>query len=561
MRAQLERQLAIARRRCSVNLLLSQSATVGLAAGGLAVMAVLIDRLLAVPVLSATSVWVLAVAAVAATAGLWAVRRPNPMATAVLIDQRMGTQERFSTAWALARQDEPFARAACQEAHRAVEHIDVRKGFPVRPPRRWLATLATWGLFAGLVVLLPAMDLLAGEDDRRQARLQQEQKQLARRQVEQTAKVVRSAVERIDAPELTQELDQLAKTTDLDKPRAIRRQAIRKLGDLSEKVDRLRRQRGGGVNDAVRRMLKQLRGTRDGLSRELNRALSKSEFGRAARMLDKLRKDLAEGKLSAEQADKLRKQLSDLSGQLQEIADQKRALEDQLRREGLDPKLASQNEQDMRQALQDKGWSDEQIQELMDKLQDMKCAASRLGELGEAMAQAGGEGMSPSELADVMEQLGDMELAQQQLEDMEGLLAELDAARTRLGQCQGGLADTGRDGPWQEGVGDDRPGVGSGGPGLGEGFRQEQADENYTLDKERVKNRGGKGPVIASWAFRGGPQEKGQARKEVTEAVRTARDEAAEAIETQRIPRKYETSLKRYFGDVEKTVAEPNAAP
>jgi hypothetical protein len=160
-----------------------------------------------------------------------------------------------------------------------------------------------------------------------------------------------------------------------------------------------------------------------------------------------------------------------------------------------------------------------------------------------------------------MEQLGDMELAQQQLEDMEGLLAELDAARARLGQCQGGLADSGRDGPWQEGVGDDRPGVGSGGPGLGEGFRQEQADENYTLDEERVKNRGGKGPVIASWAFRGGPQEKGQARKDVTEAVRSARDEAAEAIETQRIPRKYETSLKRYFGDVEKTVAEPDAAP
>ena len=63
----------------------------------------------------------------------------------------------------------------------------------------------------------------------------------------------------------------------------------------------------------------------------------------------------------------------------------------------------------------------------------------------------------------------------------------------------------------------------------------------------KVMNKVGEGPVIASWYFKG-TQVKGEARREFSEVVQAGRDAAAEAINENEIPRKYQEAVKNYFG-------------
>jgi len=67
-----------------------------------------------------------------------------------------------------------------------------------------------------------------------------------------------------------------------------------------------------------------------------------------------------------------------------------------------------------------------------------------------------------------------------------------------------------------------------------------------------VESKGSQGPVIASWYFKG-MQVKGEAKRAFAEVVQAGRDRAAEAISENQIPRKYEESVKKYFGRLEQS--------
>ena len=95
------------------------------------------------------------------------------------------------------------------------------------------------------------------------------------------------------------------------------------------------------------------------------------------------------------------------------------------------------------------------------------------------------------------------------------------------------------------------------GGGYGEGIGTTPGD-HYLADplaqsatkKTRAKSKVGEGPVIASWYFHGS-QVKGEAQRDFTEVIQSARDSAAEAISENEIPRRYEEAIKNYFGRLE----------
>ena len=62
--------------------------------------------------------------------------------------------------------------------------------------------------------------------------------------------------------------------------------------------------------------------------------------------------------------------------------------------------------------------------------------------------------------------------------------------------------------------------------------------------------------MIASWYFKGS-QVKGEARRDFSEIMQAAKDGAAEAINDNEIPRKYEGAVKQYFGQLEEARPEP----
>ena len=95
-----------------------------------------------------------------------------------------------------------------------------------------------------------------------------------------------------------------------------------------------------------------------------------------------------------------------------------------------------------------------------------------------------------------------------------------------------------------------RRGSGTGAPGKGYGARDTGSEEETSEFKTRVDSKTKPGPAVASWLFKG-KQVRGEASRELSETVQVAKDRAAEAINENRIPRRYEGPVKKYFGNLE----------
>ncbi|HUW19691.1 MAG TPA: hypothetical protein VMW16_10350 [Sedimentisphaerales bacterium] len=546
-----EKKLRLVRLRCSLNILLEQTGRVLTAAGAAVVLAVLGERLLALSLINYWTFWIFSGAVAAGVFLSWLLDQPSRLRVSLLLDERLRLHERFSTTLALADSQDPFACAARAEARETARHISPKEHFPIRPSRCWLYAVCTWLVAVILVLFLPQKDLLGFLRNRQQQQQQTKQIELAKADVKQTTSTVKSALKQLDNPDLDDALTGLDQMPRDAKPDDIKRQAIRRLGDLS---DKLKNMQSGMQLDSVnlmQQMLKQLRGSPDAFAQKLRLALAQGNFAQAASLLKELQKELVEGKLSEQQREALAQQLQELAKQLQELAAKNEQLEKELEKQGLDKNLARLDEQQLRQALQKQGLSPEKIQQLLQKAAACRMACSRCAGLGEGMASCGmgAGGLSADELANLAGQLDELESLQQQVMLTQAALDEIARACAGLGQgmCEG----LGCQGPFREGL-SDRYGPGTGGPGIGYGPRATDNDGETSTKSTKLQSEPKQGPVIASWYFKG-PQIKGEAKRDFAEVMQAARDSAAEAISENQIPRKYEEAVKKYFGQLEQS--------
>jgi len=549
----LDKRIRSVRLRCSVNLLLRHAGRVLVIAGVVAVFTVLAERLLALAVVTPGTFWGFWAVAMVFVFTLWLVKQPSRMQASLLLDERLMLDERFSTTLALAEMDDPFARAARNEAYERAGHESIAGHFPIRPSKCWIYALSTWLMVVVLALFMPQKDLLGFLRKQEQEQEKTRQFDQAKVDVKDAADPVKSTVERLGEPELADALSKLDQTPKDAEPQEIKRQAIRKLGDLSDKIEKMRDSAQLESVKMLQNMFKQLRGSADPFSQELRLALAKGNFDQASNLLNQLQKELAQGKLTPEQQKALSEKLQELARRLAELAKNNDELEKELAKQGLDKKLAKLSEQQLRQALQKAGLDSDKIEDLMRKAAAGRMAMSRCAGLGKAMgACAGSGGLSGDELAAVMEQLDDLESLQQQLNLTQATLDEIARAIGCLGagMCEG----PGGYGPFAEGD-SDYPGCGTGGPGIGWGPRNTDDSGATATKRVRTNNKPGEGPVIASWYFKES-QIKGQAVRDFTEVVQAARDGAAEAISENEIPRRYEDAIKQYFGRLEQSGGE-----
>ncbi len=471
------------------------------------------------------------------------------MQASLLLDERLRLHERSSTTLALASSEDPFARAARTESLRTVERANLRGHFPIGLSRSWYYGAGTWLIVIALVLFMPEKDLLGLLKKKEEQAQRAEQLEDARTRVRETAESVRAAVKELNDPALAEELKRLDDLSQAGRPQEVKREAIKALGDLSEKLKQMQGSTQVDAANTLEQMLRRLRGSADPFSRQMRLALAKGDFAQAANLLSQLQKDLAEGKLSEEQRQRTAQQLQQLAKELQKLAEQKREFEEELEKLGLDKKLAQLGEQQLRQALRQQGLKQDLIEQLLKKLQAGRAAAGRCSGLAMAMADcgAGAGGLSADELADAIDQLDALESIQQQMILMRAGLAEISRSIGMLGD---GMCDgLGLQGPYREGY-SNRFGSGSGGPGIGYGPRDSDTEGPTGTKTTRADGKLDAGPVIASWYFKD-IQVKGEARREFTEVVEAGRANAAEAISENQIPRRYEEAMKKYFGQLE----------
>ncbi|MHC4203985.1 MAG: hypothetical protein ACYSTT_04995 [Planctomycetota bacterium] len=540
--------------RCSINLLLKHTGRVLTAVGIIVMLTVLTDRLLALGIIKSVNskaILYFSAAAIILILLLWLLRQPSRMQVSLLLDERLKLRERFSTTLALADSEDPFANAARSEARQKAEQVGIEGHFPIRPSQCWMYAVSTWLIAAALISFMPQKDLLGflRKDKQQQERARQLEK--TKVNIKDAADPVKLAVKQLGEKDLVDALNELDQTPKDAKPQDIKRQAIRQLGDLSDKIQQMQSGMKLDSVNQLQKMFKQLRGSSEAFSQKLRLALAKGKFSQASNLISDLQKELAKGNLSPERQKALAGQLQDLAKRLQELAQKNEEFEKELEKLGLNKELAKLDEKQLRQALLKQGLSAENIEDIFRKASAFRSAASMCADLGSAMAACGaGAGqLSGDGLTAAVDQLNEFDSLQQQLMLTQASLDEITRAIAYLGDGMG----LGGQGPFMEGL-PDRYGPGTGGPGVGYGPRGMAADDTST-QRTRLKNKPGQGPAIASWYFQES-QIKGEARREFTEVVQAARDGAAAAISDNEIPRKYEEAIKKYFGGLEQSGGE-----
>ncbi len=543
--------------RCNLSLLLSELGLMLIVSGVLAVLLALVHRTLGAQFPLEWVIPAVAGAGIISATVRWTVRRVRKMQAALLLDERGHLKERFSTVMALEGSDDPFALAATEEAHKFTERLDPNKHFSVRPTPRWYASVATWGLAGIIIAFVPNMDLL-GYTRRRQGEQQRtEHLEQAKMEVEKLSRQIKSVVEQLDDPELRNKLDELTAPLDIKEPTTLKRQAIRKLTNLSDELQKMQDSQKFESARTLQKMLRELRGFSKDPLQEFTRMLGKGDFRKAADFLRQLQDKLGSEKMSDEQRKALSEQLDELAKQLDQISRKNDQLKDALRKSGLNEQLAKLDPDQLRKALEKQGLNKEKLEKLLKSAKACRLANSSCRGLGHAMG-ALGAGLGSGELG--MEQLDamiqDMDLLDAIRQDMEATEAALNTVTSCIG-CLGKGSGRGRgtkglfaQGPWK-GMG---PGTGKHGSGYGP--RDVLDGENAKMKKTHAPTPLSKGKIIASWYMKG-MQIKGESRRELKTIVQGAKDVAAEAIGENRIPRKYQESVKQYFGTLEEKTAEP----
>jgi len=558
MRDDFTTKLRLVRTRCHINLFLEHFAQVLMMTGGVFAVAVLVERLLALNVTNRWTPWVILGAGVLGIAWLCILKRLNPMQAALLIDERLRLQERFSTSLALQDSRDPFVSAARTEAKEKAPGLEVGSYFPIRPSRRWLYGLGIWLIVGVMYWYLPQKDLLSLVHKRQEEKQRDQEWQQVKADINQSTQAVQLAVNQLGDSSLSEELSQLAKVPEGEKPEIIKRQAIRKLGELSDKIKAIQKDIRLESFQQTQQKLKQLRSTPNAFSPKLDKALARGDFTEAAKLLREIQKQIAQSKLSDQERKDLTQQIQNLAKQLQKQAQQNQELEKELQKQGLDKRLAKSSEKQLRQALEKQGLRQEKIEQILKKASACRMSSNQCSKLSEAMAACGGgsNGLSASELEEVMGQLSELESLKDQLKMAQASLKEIEGAIACLGEgmCEG----IGMQGEFKEGE-SKNIGAGTGGPGRGYGPRGIDKTGNTDTEKTKVQNKSRPGPVIASWYFKG-EQIKGEAKRDYTELVQAASSEAAEAISENDIPHKYESSVKKYFDQLEEKPESPEAA-
>jgi hypothetical protein len=548
-----ERKIRDVQLRCSANLLLEQSAMALTTAGIISAFAVLIERLSGVEIISNWFAMLLAVICIAGVAVIYKLRQPSRMHAALLIDERLELKERFSTTIMIDGSEDPFARAAQNQARNHANSMRLDSHFPIRFSSRWYYTASSWAILFAIFIFLPQQDLF-GYISKKNVRDQETiRREVAKDAIKKAATPIKLALKRLGDEGLSSDLAKLDPLMNRELPEDAKRQAIRKLGDISDKLKKLQATTKMESVEIAKQMMRQLKGTPQGLSQKLGMELAKGNFSKASDMLRQLQKQMEDGKLTDDQKKRLSKQLKDLATQLKDLAEKNGQLEKELAKMGLGKNLSKLSPKQLQQALQKKGLTSDQIKKLMKKASSCKSACNSCSQLGAAMASAGSAGAGGDQLSELMDQLNAMEAMSQQMQMAQASIDEISRAIGCLGKgmCQGGGCTK----PWSAGP-SNKWGKGSGGPGKGQGARETADGGKFSTKNTKVTSKTEKpGPIVASWYFKG-EQVKGNAQRDYSAVVEAGRDSAAEAISENQIPRKYEDTVKKYFGGLQETTVE-----
>jgi hypothetical protein len=545
--------------------------------------ATLMDRLLGVFI-----DWTIApyIAAGTALVGalLWSLfTRPRTLAAARVLDERAGLRESLSTALCVEHQTDTWSKAVVLTAEEKARTLRVAQAIPIEAPSRWyvpaFAILGTAILWASL----PRYDLLGlfakrGEKQVNQQEILQVKADVKAKDDKLSEMLAKAGVE-LKKEEKND--DAIGKPPTELSAEEIRRSAVRKLTDVNEKLNQMQQSERQQQLQGLKDQMKQLKQPGPGPLQELSKNMAKGDFAKAQENLQDLQKKLEDSKLSPQEKEQLTEQLKNLSEQLKNQAAKQEELKNLMQKAGMDKKSAEElakqaakNPDAVKKALEQmKNLSPEDQKKLMESAMAMAKSMQQGDKMSEAMQQASKgmsqEGMSKEgqqAMQQMAQQLSEMEQMAQEGKSLEAAMSEAQQQLKEMGgkcdnpgecqgckeggKCEGGNCPGNKNGMWRQGDSSSQ-GKGSGGPGKGDGASPEQQAADFKMEKKKANTKTGAGPIISTRLVQG-DQVRGESTADFESAVETAKGEAAEALESNRVPREYQDAVKKYFGTLEK---------
>lgn len=598
---------------------LGRSALAGLA---VATLLLLGDRLLGWSVPWWSYLAIAGAVAVAASA-VAVLLRPSIHRAATLIDERLHLKDRFGTAlYARSLADDPFVRRVLEDAEQTAAATKVSQAFPVRPGTVWAWVVPVAAVTTAVALFLPGgFDLLGREARDQQQQQSAEAAEIAEQQIVEARALIEQASSESDLVEAdpTQIMKELASLTqrDLTNPELRRKTAA----ELSEVQDRLAQTQEAKQQEfrSLQNQMSRLDAGTHGPADRFADALRRGDFQAAQQELGRLAEQLARGDYSESDRKLLQQQLESLSDQLQQMADNaaaqqqqvQRAINEQLEQAGLNQQQIQQLQQqgynpqavqqalsqayqqqgmNQQQAQQQAGQQAQQIQQQHQQAQQQQNQqqaqsgmSSGLSQMASAMGQQpsqqpgqqsgqqpGQQGQQPgqqSQQAQAGQQPGQQPGGAQfqqgawQTQQQLGQMAQMQQQLQRMGHAQSQLRQAMQQMQHSPaGQGQQARQGGRGGQKAGTGAGGHPLGPTPQQMGPYQTHASGdvqdrQGRVIASWMERG-QAVAGEATVDFEQTVTSARDDADRAVTEDRVPRRYHQAIKGYFNQLPETAEE-----
>jgi hypothetical protein len=545
---QLREQVARAVRRLVLEQFLARSVWCLFAALAVAAVAIAVPRIVTIDALPVhwDAMWFLAaiIGGLMATAVWTLLSRRTALEAAIEIDRRYDLRERVASSLSLSPEDaqSEAGRALVNDAIRAAARIDVGDKFQVRLSRRAWLPLVPAALAFVLVAFVDPREASSSIQPADPVAIQKQIKQAAesarkkleeqRKQAEkQGLKAAEGLFKQIE--EGTRELTQ---KQDLDRTKA----AV-KLNDLAKQLEERREQLGG--NEAMQKQLQNMKNLGAGPGDKVAQAMKQGDWKKALAEVEKLAKDLKDGKLDAEAKEQLAKQLEQMKDKIEAAAEAQQQAKDDLKKQI----EQAQKQGDLAKAgeLQQKL---DQLQQQMPQMNRLQQMAQQMGQLQQGLQQGNAQ-QAAGAMEEMAQQLAQMQQEMDELEMLDAAMNQLEMAKDAMAcqacngegceGCQGGFGNMGF-GNNMNG----RPGMGM---GTGRGIGPRPDERNATnLRDTRVRQKVGPGSAVFGGMVEG-PNVKGQVAESIREEMASLGAEPADPVAAERLPRSRREHAGEYF--------------
>ncbi|MFO0789176.1 MAG: hypothetical protein U0805_06945 [Pirellulales bacterium] len=546
---QLIKQVARARRRLIMEQFVSRLIRTTLIALIVVAIAVAVPRIIAIDNLPTNwdAGWfIVGLAAALLTSLTWTfVSNRSPIDAAIEIDRRFDLRERIASSLSLSAEEQASqaGRAVMNDALRAVGRIDVDEKFKLQVGRRALWPLVPAAIAFVVISFFDIREAASSLEAKATAKAAENTKtalESLRKKVEEQRKQLDKEKGLEKADDLFKQIEQgtrdLAQKDKMDPTKA----AV-KLNDLAKQLEERRQQLGN--KDAVQEQFQKMKNLGAGPADKAAEAMKQGDWKKALDEVDKLAKELREGKLDAAKKEQLEKQLGQMKEKLEAAAQaHQQAMEEvkkQIEQAQKQGNLAKAN--DLQKKL-------DQLQKQQPQMNKLQQLAQQMGQIQQGLKQGDGKKAADA-MSQMAQQLDKMQQDANEMQNIDMAMDQIEMAKDAMACkfCNGESCEhcnSNKMGNSNKFNPNGKPGRGMGqGKGIGE---RPEEDSKTSLRDTQVKQQSRKGAATFGGLVEG-PNIKGDVGQSIKEEMANLSAEPADPLTSERLPNSRREQAEQYF--------------